>query len=117
MKPQAERKEKLGFMVEIKTPETENSAYAKDGTKLGFGVQLRTAKALLTAYAPFGYKFVLLDPSITLRDSETLAEIPGKSKSLKKPRVSPDGSILTLSIKNPSLGKRYWIHYRFEKCE
>jgi len=115
--PAVARKEKISFMVEIQTPETENMAFTAGGTKLGFGIHLTTRRVSLTAYAPFGFKFVLIDPFITLRDGKSLGEIRNKSCSLEKPIISPDGSILFLTIKRPLLNKRYWIHYRFESIK
>ena len=84
---------------------------------MGFGVQLATNNASITAFAPFGYKFSLIGPKISLRDAETLEEINDGFKKLPMPTISPDGSILSFEVKNPIVGRRYWIHYRFEKWD
>ncbi len=109
-------KENISFVVEIMSPKTETAAF-QAGTKLGFGVNVPTIKACLEAHAPFGYRFVLLDPSLTIRNTENLNEIAANQSRLAKPAVSADGSRMTLEVKRPMLGRRYWVHYRFEKVQ
>lgn len=113
--PPLRRKERIHFMVEIIAANTETAAFAPDGTKLGFGIQLATGQAKVVAHAPFGYHFRLLEPRLTLRDARTLEEIPTPPRHLPRPRISPDGSVLDLTVRRPRPRRRYWVHYRFEK--
>ncbi len=115
VKPPLRKKERIGFMVEIYTPNTEAKAFTSGGTTLGFGVHHRTKSVQVTAYAPFGYKFVLVDPIISLRDAESLDEVPINRSKLAFPEISPDSSVLTYRVKKPKEGFRYWVHYRFEE--
>lgn len=113
--PPLRRKERIHFMVEIIAAGTETDAFTAGGTKLGFGVQIATGRASVVAYAPFGYRFSLLEPRLTLRDARTLDEIPTPAKRLPVPKISPDGSVLDLTVRRPRPRRRYWVHYRFEK--
>jgi hypothetical protein len=108
-------KESLSYVVEIVADKTEVDAFKPGGTKLGFGFDIPASKASLTAYAPFNHKFVLLDPVVTVRESENLTEVPNSSATAPAARISPDGTILTVFQKRPKSGRRYWVHYRFEK--
>lgn len=114
--PRLSPKESISFVVEIMSIKTETAAFQL-GTKLGFGVNIPTIKARVEAHAPFGYRFVLLDPNLTIRNTETLNEVAIPQSRLPSPKVSADGSRLTLEIKRPTLNRRYWVHYRFEKVE
>jgi hypothetical protein len=107
-------KESISFVVEIMAMRTETAAF-KAGTKLGFGVNIPTSHACVRAQAPFGYRFVLLDPSLTVRRSDTLGEVPVNESKRPKAIVSPDGSLLSLDVHRPMLNRRYWVHYRFQK--
>lgn len=109
-------KEKISFVVEIMALKTEVAAFAA-GTKLGFGVNIPTSKVTLTAHAPFGYRFVLQEPVLTVRRADDLAEIETASSSRPRPTVSPDGSVLTLNVARPRSERRYWVHYKFEPLE
>jgi len=113
VKPELGRKEHVSFVVEIFAAKTETAAFAA-GTKMGFGVNVRTKKASLKAHAPFGYRFVLIDPTLTVRRTSDLTEVNVGDKMRPTPQVSPDGSLLTLDVSRPSVGRRYWVHYRFE---
>lgn len=113
VEPPLSVKERISFVVEIMALHTETAAFGV-GTKLGFGVNIPTRHARLKAHAPFGYQFVLLEPELTVRRSDTLEEVPVSSSSRPKPVISPDGSSLTLSVRRPKLANRYWVHYRFE---
>jgi hypothetical protein len=106
-------KEHVSFVVEIMAAGTETAAF-QSGTKMGFGANVRTRNASLKAYAPFGYKFVLVDPIVTVRWSSDLTEVSVRDSKRPQPKVSPDGASLTLDVHRPMVGKRYWIHYRFE---
>src|SRR5690606_9904555 len=75
IKPVLGVKETVSFIVEIVANETEKAAFKSVGTKLGFGLGIPTTKTTLTAYAPFGYRFSLLDPDVTIRRSSDLTEI------------------------------------------
>lgn len=113
--PSLAPKEEISYIAEIITPGTEMEAFEARGTNFGFGLNVTCRRATVFAYAPFGYKFVLIEPRCSVRDSQTLAEIDsGRSV---EPNVSPDGSMVTLVIKRPKVGERYWVHYRFEKVE
>lgn len=111
--PPLRRKERVRFMVEIIAERTETAAFTAAGTRLGIGVQQPTRRAEITAYAPFGYRFVLIEPRLTLRDARTLDQLPNRGP-LPEPEVSPDGSVLSLALRRPRRGCRYWVHYRFE---
>lgn len=111
--PKLNIKERISFIVEIMASGTETAAF-KAGTKMGFGVNISTRRARLIAYAPFGHRFVLVDPEVTVRRTDTLEEVAINAKKRPSPTISPDGSVLNLEVSNPSLGRRYWIHYRFE---
>lgn len=113
--PPLRRKERIHFMVEIIAAKTETAAFSPAGTTLGFGVQLPTGQAKVVAYAPFGYRFSLVEPRLTLRDARTLDEIPTPAGRLPVPKISPDGSVLDLAVRRPRVRCRYWVHYRFEK--
>lgn len=114
--PPLRRKERVRFMVEIVAEGTETAAFTPAGTRLGCPVLLPTRRAEICAYAPFGYRFVLVGPRLTLRDPDTLDQLP-TGRKLPTPEISPDGSILSLSIRRPRAGTRYWVHYRFEPVE
>ncbi len=109
-------KESISFVVEIMSLKTETAAFHL-GTKLGFGVNIPTVRACLKAHAPFGYRFVLLNPELTVRRSDTLEEVAVTPARLAMPIVSADGSLLTLEVRRPMLNRRYWVHYRFEVVE
>jgi len=109
-------KESISFMVEIMSVRTETAAFQL-GTKLGFGVNIPTTRARLRAHAPFGYRFVLLDPQLTVRRSDTLEEVAVPASRRPTPNVSEDGSSLTLEVRRPMLNRRYWVHYRFESLK
>jgi hypothetical protein len=117
IKPALKAKEMISFVVEIVADKTEKAAFEASGTKLGFGLGVPATKATLTAYAPFGYRFALLDPNVTIRRSSDLAEIENSRVRAPEPSISPDGTILSLSIKRPKPDERYWVHYRFESIE
>lgn len=114
--PPLRRKERISFVVEIMSPHTEGAAFQK-GTKMGFGVNIATRNASLRAHAPFGYRFVLIDPGFTIRDSATLEEVSVPDRERPKPRISADGSALSVDVHRPRLNRRYWIHYRFEALD
>lgn len=117
IKPVLGVKETISFIVEIVANKTEKAAFEATGTKLGFGLGIPTTKATLTAYAPFGCRFSLLDPYVTVRRSSDLTEIKNSRSRAPEPVISPDGTILTLSVKRPKPSARYWVHYRFEPIE
>jgi hypothetical protein len=110
--PPLRRKERIAFMAEIRAERTEVAAFTPAGTKLGFGVHQPTGRVRLRAYAPFGHRFRLLEPRLSLRDARTLEELPAAPGALPPVRLSPDGSVLELKVRRP--GRRYWVHYRFE---
>lgn len=113
--PSLARKERISYIAEIIARGTETEAFERKGTNFGFGLSIRCHKAVICGYAPFGYKFVLINPQFSIRDSETLQEI-GSGKFIE-PIVSPDGTMLTLTVNRPKPNKRYWVHYRFEKVD
>ncbi|RCK21874.1 hypothetical protein TH8_17195 [Thalassospira profundimaris] len=113
--PPLRKKEMISYVVEILADKTEVSAFSEEGTKLGFGLKSNAVVAKLTAYAPFGFKFVLVGPKVTLRYAGTLEEVPRNEGDRPIVNVSPDGSIVEVEIQRPSVNYRYWIHYRFEK--
>jgi len=113
IQPKLTRKEPVSYMVEIVAAGTETAAFEPGGTKLGFGLNLPCNLAEITAYAPFGYEFELVEPKFTIRDTEDLSEVPIRTQI--EPLISPDGTILSLTIKRPRAGLRYWAHYRFKK--
>lgn len=113
--PELHAKEAISYVVEITADSTEKAAFDHSGTRLGFGLDVLAMQATITAYAPFGHRFHLTKPAATVRDSRSLEEIPNSQKKAPVPKISPDGTILTLSVKRPKAGRRYWVHYRFEK--
>jgi hypothetical protein len=115
--PRLSVKERISFVVEIMSMRTETAAFTRGGTKMGFGINTRTARACLKAHAPFGFRFVLLEPALTIRKSDTLEEVAVVKSAQPEPMISPDGSLLTLEVNRPLFGKRYWIHYRFEELD
>lgn len=116
IRPALRLKERVSFIVEIVSEKTELDAF-EAGTKLGFGFQIPSNSVSLTAYAPFGHRFTLIEPKISVRRSSDLVEIAVSPRKKPVPVTSPDGTVVTLKLRRTKPGRRYWIHYRFDKMK
>lgn len=113
--PAMQRFETLAYQVEVTTPNTETAAFDVDGTVLGFGVAIPTIELSLNAFAPPGYAFKLLAPKCTVRHLDSAVEIKAIDSGDLLPRLSVDETVILVNAARPKRGRRYWIHYRFEK--
>lgn len=112
--PALRAKERVSFIVEIISEKTEIDAF-KGGTKFGFGFEIPCLDVSLTAYAPFGHRFALIEPRISVRRSSDLTEIAVARRKKPMPEISPDGTIATLKVARAKAGRRFWVHYKFER--
>lgn len=105
---------RLLYSVDISTPRTEIDAFSLEGTCIGFPVSRFTRKVKLIALAPTGFKFVALDPFITVSDMQS-GEARASSSDDDQASISPDGAMLTMQSEFPAVGSRYSGHFRLEK--
>lgn len=113
--PPLSRFESVAYQVEVTTPGTETAAFTSEGTILGFGTSAGATSATLHAFAPPGYAFHLLPPVFTEREMASGSEVRTLRNSRIKPTLSVDESIVMLTTGSLKAGRRYWVHFRFEK--
>jgi hypothetical protein len=112
--PALEPGERIAYEVEILTPRTERDAFGDTGTTVGFPVTRFTDRVELDAFAPPGYRFVALQPTVTISDVRNAHSPLAVPQDLASPQVSSDGSHVRWEIEAPAAGRRYYFHYRFE---
>lgn len=103
------------YEVELATPGTEIEAFDPQGSAVGFPVTRFVDQVSLVAFSPIGYRFILLEPAVTVCRMEQAISEPELEAAVDAVHLSDGGSRLEWVVSYPVVGYRYSIHYRFEK--
>lgn len=113
--PPLRPRETITYQVEIYTPNSEGAAFTENGSIFGIGTRLPTKSMNVTAYAPLGYSFDLIGPISTVRRYGTGEQLMSNASGKSTPKLSPDGTVVSLFKKWPRKNQSYWVHFRFKE--